>query len=52
MRGKNPTLKQKKLLCKKKLIPQNWLVLRNTSELIEFMNKKSGKIRRYNKDAK
>lgn len=51
MRGKNPTLKQKKFLTEKKLAPENWLVLRNTSEFIEFMNRKSGKIRRFDKGA-
>lgn len=51
MKGKNPTLKQKKFLAKKKLSHENWLVLRNTSEYIEFINRKSGKIRRFAKNA-
>lgn len=49
MRGKKPTLKQKKFLTNKKLVHQNWLVLRDTPEFIEFLNRKSGKIRRFEK---
>lgn len=51
MRGKKPTLKQKKLLVEKKLAPENWLVLRNTSKFVEFKNRNSGKVRRFEKDA-
>lgn len=50
MRGKRPTLKQKRFLESKKLDPNNWLVLRNTSDYIEFINRKSNKVRRFLKD--
>ena len=51
MRGKRPTLKQKQFLESKKLDPDNWLVLRNTPDYIEVLNRKSNNVRRFEKNA-
>lgn len=45
-RGKRPTRRQKELLSKKKLDPSNWLVVQDTSEYIDIINKTSEKVRR------
>ena len=43
--GKNPTLRQKKLLAKCRLNPDNWLVVKDTPEIFEVVHRLSGKAR-------
>lgn len=40
--GKNPTLKQKKLMVENKYKWENWLVLKETAEGMKILNKFSG----------
>lgn len=37
--GKNPTLAQKKLLKSKGLIPDNWLIVKDTPEFMEIVSR-------------
>lgn len=43
--GKKPTRKQKELISSSGLQPLNWLVCRDTSELMEIEHRISGKHR-------
>lgn len=45
MSGKNPTRKQKVLIKKNRLNPENWLVIKVFSDRICIQNKSSKKIR-------
>lgn len=45
--GIRPTKKQKMLLKSKGLVPANWLVIKDTPEVIEFVNRSSGKTRKF-----
>lgn len=44
-RGKNPTRKQKMLIASAGLQPLNWLVCKDTSDIMELEHKISGKRR-------
>ncbi|MDD4377189.1 MAG: hypothetical protein PHH48_03455 [Eubacteriales bacterium] len=46
MHGRNPTRREKGLLNKWKLNPDNWLVTKTTTEFIEIMHRYSGKTRK------
>lgn len=48
--GKNPTLKQKKELAKRKLNYENWSVIKDTPEKLEIINRDSGKTRTLKKN--
>ena len=37
--GKNPTREQKKLLAKRKLNPEDWLVVKDTPERMELVHR-------------
>lgn len=37
--GKRPTLAQKKLLKLKGLVPENWLIVKDTPELMEIVSR-------------
>lgn len=37
--GKNPTLAQKKFLKSKGLLPESWLVVRDTAQLMEVVSR-------------
>lgn len=37
--GKKPTLQQKKLMRAHRLVPENWLVVKNTPEYLEVVSK-------------
>lgn len=52
MHGKNPNLRQKKFLEQKHLIPENWLVVKNSIEEFEIKNRKSNKIKYFRKEVK
>ena len=43
--GKNPTRKQKILISKKKLIPENWVVIRETNNGLEIRHKETGTLK-------
>ncbi len=45
--GKKLKRRHKEFLCSKKLDPSNWLIVKDTVEFMEFVNKKSGKVRRF-----
>lgn len=47
--GKRPTRKQKLILRKYKLDPDNWLIVKDCAECFEIVNKVSGKTRRFNR---
>ena len=47
--GKNPTLKQKKLMVENKYKWVNWLVIADNNISMKIMNKVSGTIRTINK---
>lgn len=44
--GKRPTLKQKKMIISRGLNIEKWLVVKDTTECIEIVNRDSGKLRR------
>lgn len=48
--GKNPTLIQKKRLAKHKLNYENWLIVKDTPEKLEIINRDSGKTRTLKKN--
>ncbi|MEY8355233.1 hypothetical protein AALB39_18015 [Lachnospiraceae bacterium 54-53] len=37
--GKRPTLAQKKLLKSKGLVPENWLIVKDTPEVLEIVSR-------------
>lgn len=37
--GKRPTLQQKKLMRSHGLVPENWLVVKNTQEYLEVVSR-------------
>lgn len=39
--GKKPTLQQKKLMRSHGLVPENWLVVKNTPECVEVVSRTS-----------
>jgi hypothetical protein len=45
-RGKRPTRRQKEFLSKKKLDPGNWLVVQDTVDYMDVINKLSERLRR------
>lgn len=47
--GKRPTKKQKIFMKSKGLNYENWLVVKDTTESFEIINRVSNKVRRYNK---
>lgn len=47
--SKKPTRRQKMLLCRYRLDPDNWLIIKDCSECFEIVNKVSGKSRRINR---
>lgn len=44
--GKKPTREQRKFIKKKGLIPENWLVTKDTPERMELVHRHSDKTRR------
>ena len=44
--GKKPTLKQKKLLSKEGLLPEDWLIVKTSERHIEVVHRSSREIRR------
>lgn len=44
--GKRPTLKQKKMIISRGLNIENWLVVKDTMECIEIINRESKKLKR------
>lgn len=44
--GKKPTLKQKKEISRNRLKVENWLVVKDTSEFLEIVNRSSGKLKK------
>lgn len=48
--GKNPTVKQKKMLTALKLNAENWLIVKNTPQELCVVHKISGEIRKINKN--
>ena len=44
--GKKPTLKQKKLLSKAGLFPEDWLIVKTSERHIEVVHRSSRKTRR------
>lgn len=49
--GKSPTLKQKKFIKDKGLVPDNWLVVKDTPSIMEVVNRSSGTRRTFEKNA-
>lgn len=49
--GKNPTLKQKKILKAARLNYDNWLVIKETPEVMIVQNRQTGKTREIRKEA-
>jgi hypothetical protein len=47
--GKKPTRKQKQAIAAKKLNYNNWLVVKDSTEVFEIVHRISGKIRSYPK---
>lgn len=47
--GKKPTLKQKELIESKKLDSEHWLVVKDTTKILEIVNRSSGKTRTFDK---
>jgi len=45
-RGTRPTRRQKEFLSKKRLDPDNWLIVKDRDEYIDIVNKASLKVRR------
>lgn len=45
--GKNPTVKQKKWMAAMSLNPEEWLVVKNTSDLIVLVNRETKEQRRF-----
>jgi len=45
-RGTRPTRRQKEFLSKKRLDPNNWLIIKDRNEYIDIINKNSKKVRR------
>ena len=45
MKGKNPTRKQKEFIKSKRLVPNNWLILKAPTNELHIQNRASGKIR-------
>lgn len=45
-RGTRPIRRQKEFLSKKKLDPNNWLIVKDCNEYIDIINKSSKKVRR------
>lgn len=43
---KKLTLRQKKILRKNKLIPENWMLVSEDPDYLEIINKSSGRIRK------
>jgi len=48
--GKKPTLKQKIRIKNYGLNPDNWLVVKDCSEVFELVHRQSRKIRRFKKE--
>ncbi len=48
--GKNPTVRQKKLLKAARLNCENWLVIKDTAEEMLVQNRQTGKIRAIRKE--
>ena len=48
--GKNPTLKQKKLLQAARLKFENWLIVKDTAEEMLVQNRQTGKTRTIRKE--
>ena len=44
--GKKPTLKQKKLLSKEGLLPENWLIVKTSGQHMEVVHRNSRETRR------
>lgn len=47
--GKKPTLNQRKFIESKKLNSKNWLITKDTPDLIEMVHRESEKVREYEK---
>lgn len=47
--GKNPTRSQRGFIESKKLNSRNWLVVKDTPEIMEIVHRESGKVRDYRK---
>lgn len=45
-RPKKLTLRQKKVLRANKLIPENWMLVKETADSLQVINKTSGRIRK------
>lgn len=48
--GKKLKRRHKIFLSDKGLDPANWLIVKDTVEFMEFVNKKSGRVRRFNNE--
>lgn len=48
--GKNPTVKQKKILKGKGLNPDNWLIIKNQPDSMEIIHRLSMKTRTISKE--
>ena len=48
--GKRPTRRQKLLLRKYSLDPDNWLIVKDCAKGFEIINKISGKVRKLNRE--
>jgi len=48
--GRKPTLKQKNRIKAHGLNPDNWLIVKDTTELFELVHRESGNIRRFEKE--
>ncbi len=51
MHGKKPTREQRKILTSLGLSCSDWLVQKNTPDLLQLANRYSGKVRQYQKSA-
>lgn len=51
MHGKKPTREQRKTLTGLGLTCSDWLVQKNTADLLQLVNRYSGKVRAYRKSA-
>ena len=49
--GKNPTVKQKKLLTKLHLGYENWLIVKDTPDILTIVHRISGEQRTISKEA-
>lgn len=44
--GKKPTLKQKKLLIRNNLVPEDWLIVKTSERCMEIVHRNSRETRR------